>query len=74
MKIGCVWKTPFCKSGHIYVCLCTSCINEIVGIHTIGYCPQGCYNNGTCVSSYVCACSAGWTGFDCKTGLYMLYS
>jgi len=57
-----------------YVCLYTRCINEIIGIYTIGYCPQGCYNNGTCVSPYVCVCSAGWTGLDCNTGLYMLRS
>ena len=36
-----------------------------------GYCPQGCYNNGTCVSPYTCDCAAGWTGTDCNTGLYV---
>lgn len=37
----------------------------------VGYCPQGCYNNGSCVSPYTCACTAGWTGTDCSTGLYV---
>ena len=37
----------------------------------VGYCPQGCHNNGTCVSPYTCVCNAGWTGTDCNTGLCM---
>lgn len=36
-----------------------------------------CQNNGTCINndgSYSCDCSAGWTGHDCETGLFICNS
>ena len=35
---------------------------------SIAYCPQGCYNGGTCTQPGVCTCSVGLTGSDCSTG------
>ena len=39
----------------------------------IAHCPQGCFNGGTCTSPGRCTCATGWTGSDCRNGLYSVW-
>ena len=36
--------------------------------------PDGCLNNGHCVSPGICSCARGWTGAKCQTGMIACYS
>lgn len=54
---------------YVRTCMCI-CIHLTIVFHIVAYCSQGCYNGGNCTSPYVCTCSTGWTGGDCKIGLY----
>ena len=73
LKCHCIY---YFVSTILYLCvllfyksvkLNTSIHNNL--LHIVAYCSQGCYNGGICTSPYVCTCSAGWIGADCKIGL-----
>lgn len=36
--------------------------------------PDGCLNNGHCVSPGICSCARGWSGAKCENGTTECYS